>query len=166
MSKKSQGATVWISTKHVNRIYYKGGLAQDSESLAEMFRNAGGSNATRNLASVCILLPMINNGIGISPEYRSVINRLNLLAGKHPEWFHEDLWIQAFQQIIEGLTAHADDDLNMGASRQNALVEPAKHETKPVNPVVAQAQVATDAPQAAVALSDNKDSLKNAFDKF
>ncbi|MBE0506577.1 MAG: hypothetical protein IBX50_07630 [Marinospirillum sp.] len=145
------GTAVWINTGTFSEII-------DAESLSDMFRNAGGPNALRSLASFCILLPMINNGIGISPEYRSIINRLNKLAGEHPEWFHEDLWIQAFQQILDGLTSHADGDdkPTLDAPAQVSQPKP----TIPPNPSVQPAS------EGASFSLNQKDALKSTFDKF
>lgn len=105
--KTDTGASIWIGTRQISNIYFNGELEIatniGSSDVSDMLRNAGGAHAIRNLANICIILPMINNGIGIRPEYRSVINELNDMAKENPEWFHEGMWIAALRQVINGL---------------------------------------------------------------
>lgn len=127
LPKTNSGASVWIGTGQVSNAYFNDKLELEPEIISDMLRNAGGTNALRNLANTCVILPMINNGIGISPEYRAAINQLNSLAKKNPEWFNEDMWIEAFHQIINGLEASGGKQLFINEKKGHEVQQPTPH---------------------------------------
>lgn len=154
---EAKGTSVWIGTNNISDDYFDGNLNISPNDLVGMIRNSGGANALRGLAHTCIILPMINNRTGVSPEYRTVINNLNAIAKKYPECFNENIWIQAFQQIIDALSLVISDD----SSEVSEDLENKSLETKQVTEKPAQQQATQ---QKSAPLADNRDTSDNAFE--